>query len=199
VFLDDQDNKALTAVDPIVSLTKFDRQVKQWREHAGEHQKRGIFLVEAAFPKAFAVLTIPQIAPAMVAFGAELDFTNYDLWPPSVRVLNPFTREPYTAQTLPAIVRARLDPVQGPVADPVVMFQENGEGEAFMCMPGVREYHNHPAHSGDFWLSHRSTGAGTLFEILDKLHEFGVKPINGYRVAIQIAGFTMAVPGVSNV
>ena len=199
MFLVDRLGKAQTVVDPAVSMAKFDRQVQQWREHARDHQKRGIFLVEAVFPKAFAVFTIPQIAPAMVAFGTELDFTNYDLWAPSVRVLNPFTREPYTAQTLPAIVRPRLDPVQGPVADPVVMFQENGEGEAFMCMPGVREYHNHPAHSGDSWLSHRNTGAGTLFEILDKLHEFGIKPINGYRVAIQIAGFTMAMPGILNV
>lgn len=198
MFLGDAESKALVVVDPAVSMAKFDRQVQQWREHAREHEKRGIFLVEAEFPKAFAVFTIPQIAPAMVAFGAELDFTNYDLWPPSVHVLNPFTREPYTAQTLPAIVRTRIDPVQGPVADRVVMFQENGEGEAFMCMPGVREYHNHPAHSGDSWLSHRSTGAGTLFEILDKLHEFGVKPINGYRVGIQIAGFTMAIPGMPN-
>jgi hypothetical protein len=198
VFLADQGEKALTVVDPTVSMAKFDRQVGQWREHAREHQRRGIFLIEAAFPKAFAVFTIPQIAPAMVTFGAELDFTNYDLWPPSVRVLNPFTRAPFTQQTLPAIVRARLDPVQGPIADQVVMFQDNGEGEAFMCMPGVREYHNHPAHSGDSWLSHRNTGAGTLFEILDKLHEFGVKPINGYRVGIQIAGFTMAIPGMPN-
>ncbi len=130
----------------------------------------------------------------MVAFGAELDFTNYDLWPPSVRVVNPFTREPYTLETLPPIVRTRVDPIQGPVADPVLMFQENGEGEPFICMPGVREYHNHPAHTGDSWLLHRSSGAGSLFHILDKLHEFGVKPFGGYQFGIHIAGMSLAVP-----
>ena len=47
----------------------------------------------------------PQLQPPAIVFGALLDFTNYDLYPPSVRLVNPFTREPYSLKSIPTILR----------------------------------------------------------------------------------------------
>jgi hypothetical protein len=48
--------------------------------------------------------------------------------------------------------------------------QPDATGEApFLCIAGVREYHDHPGHSGDSWDLHRTTGAGRVV-----VSEFGV-------------------------
>lgn len=168
-------------VDERVSRKKFDREVESWRRNSADHTRRGIFLLEAEFPRAFAVFAAPHLNPPAVMFAVELDFTNYDVWPPSVRFLNPFSRQPYRPGQLPPMVRIKQQPGSSiglPSLEVAVMHQTNApDGEAFMCMPGVREYHLHPAHNGDSWLLHRGTGEGTLFHILDKLHEFGIAPI----------------------
>jgi hypothetical protein len=63
-----------------------------------------------------------------------------------------------------------------------------------LCVPGVREYHNHPGHSGDSWLLHRGTGTGTLFFVLDVLYRYGVQPIDGYNIQmIPRIGFNESV------
>jgi hypothetical protein len=168
-------------VDERVSRKKFDREVEAWRRNSTDHTRRGIFLLEAEFPKAFVAFAAPHLNPAAVIFAVELDFTNYDVWPPSVRFLNPFSRQPYRPGQLPPMVRIKQQPGSPnglPSVEVAVMHQTNApDGEAFMCMPGVREYHLHPAHNGDSWLLHRGSGEGTLFHILDKLHEFGIAPI----------------------
>jgi hypothetical protein len=176
-------------VEERVSRHKFNRELDEWRAQSSEHTKRGIFLLEATFPKVFAIFAAPHLSPPCVVFAVELDFTNYDVWPPSVRFLQPFSREPYLPGALPPFLRIKQpgNPSPNPADrfEAAVMFQQN-EGEAFMCMQGVREYHLHPAHNGDSWLLHRGTGKGTLFHILDKLHEFGIAPLASLNMTLQI-------------
>lgn len=182
-------------VEERVSRRKFDREVEAWRRQSSEHTKRGIFLVEAAFPKVFVAFAAPHLSPPCLAFAVELDFTNYDVWPPSVRFLQPFSREPYRPGTLPPFVRIKPTASLNPADkfELAVMFQNN-EGEAFMCMPGVREYHLHPAHNGDSWLLHRGNGEGTLFHILDKLHEFGIVPLAiNFAIQVQFRGYAVGL------
>jgi hypothetical protein len=50
----------------------------------------------------------------------------------------------------------------------------------FLCLPGVREYHEHPAHSNDPWLGYRNSGEGTLGFLIDQLHLYGSNPISSY-------------------
>lgn len=194
-------------VDPGVSKSKFDSEVEAWRKRAAEHGRRGLLLLDADFPKAFAVFALPSLRPAHLLFGVELDFQNYDIWPPSVRFADPLTRESWPdgmqtpipvsigAAIAPLFVRFRPDPAN-PGAfsiEPAVICQRN-TGPAFLCMRGVREYHNHPAHSGDSWLQYRGTGLGSLFYILDKLHEFSIGHLVGLRM-----GFNYVSGGVSQI
>ncbi|RUY35501.1 hypothetical protein EN981_26380, partial [Mesorhizobium sp. M7A.F.Ca.CA.001.13.2.1] len=59
------------------------------------------------------------------------------------------------------------------------------EDEPFLCMAGVREYHDNPAHSGDPWLLHRGSGEGCLAFILDKIIKYGIVPIEQLQIQLQ--------------
>ncbi len=181
-------------VDPTVSRAKFERELVEYRKLETEHQRRGWWILKAEFPEVFTVFAAPQLRPSPVVFGALLDFTNYDLWPPSVQVVDPFTREPYSGHNLPvpflrrvpqAAVMSEEQPNDGRIPVQQLMQFHQPDQVPFLCLPGVREYHQHPAHTGDLWLLHRNRGEGTLFFILDKLYTYGVAPLGynlGYRI-----------------
>ncbi len=180
-------------IDPAVSRAKFEREVAEYRQLEHEHLKRGWMMLHAEYPKVFVVFANPVMKPPAVIFGAKLDFTNYDLWAPSVTLVNPFTQDPYKARELPVHFLRR--PPAAEIPPHVMAMMQQGvpfeqlmqptpllawyspEDVPFVCLPGIREYHEHPGHSGDSWLLHRGRGEGTLFFILDQLFKYGVQPI----------------------
>lgn len=251
--------------DPAVSRVKFAREVAAYQRHETAYRQRGWMLQDATFPVVFMVLCVPQARPACVLFGVEIDFTNYDAEPPSVRLVDPFTRAVLTAQALITLLPRRVrraqanargsDPCDGsdllpsdraadsghsplaggavdtpgralrraepPVTDGARRVAEHPGGQRrahppgqsgdvterlshpeeivnllqvygatdvpFLCVPGVWEYHAHPAHSGDPWLLHRGRGEGTLDAILNVLHTYAAAPVVGYRIGMQLA------------
>lgn len=185
-------------VDPEVSRSKFDREIAEYRELEEEYRTRGWLLLSAEFPHVLIALASPKLRPPAIVTGVAFDYTNYDAQPPSVRLVNPFTGEPYAHKDLPTQL---LQPVQG---DPVpgmpngarlVLQQPLMQAHApddipFLCLAGVREYHEHPGHTGDSWELHRPSGAGRLIRLLDVIHRYGVQPISGYSVQLQpVVGF----------
>ena len=188
-------------VDPAVSRAKFDREVASYKEYEDVYIRGGWWLLRAEFPQVFIVFGTPSLKPPAVAFGALLDFTNYDFWPPSVRLVDPFTQEPYRGRELPNLLKrrvpAQLDAQlaglgQAFVEQPLMQFHDP-EDVPFLCLPGVREYHEHPGHSGDSWLLHRGSGEGTLHHILEVLHKYGVQPLSGYQLGMRVTGFSQQV------
>lgn len=188
-------------VDPAVSRTKFERELADYRRMENEHIAKGWWMLHADFPTVFVVFATPQVRPPAVIFGALLDFSNYDLWPPSVRLVNPFTREAYRFRELPTRLPRRVEqslppelanlPIERPFALQDLMVAHNPDGIPFLCLPGVREYHEHPAHSGDSWLLHRGTAAGSLYFLLNQLYKYGVEPIRGYQIGMTITAFNV--------
>ena len=67
------------------------------------------------------------------------------------------------------------------------------EGIPFLCVPGVKEYHDHPGHSGDPWEVHRSAGEGRLVRLLGVISKYGLEPIKGFNVNL-VPQVTFAVP-----
>ncbi|WNV75159.1 putative metal-binding protein [Geodermatophilus sp. DSM 44513] len=61
----------------------------------------------------------------------------------------------------------------------------------FLCLPGVREYHDHPGHSGDHWELHRTIGAGSLARLVQVVHTYAVQPVQGWNVHLN-PQFTLA-------
>lgn len=244
-------------VDPAVSRAKFGREVEAFRRHETEYRSQGWFMVSAEFPEVFLVLTVPQLRPAPVLFGIGINLANYDVDPPSVVLVNPWTREtlrarellsplPRLTQRAPAAAaggngdaalaahgvgdeRERADADQVPqspelVAQPApqelpqvevgnLMQWWTPDGIPFLCMRGVREYHRHPAHTGDAWLLHRGRGEGTLSAILAAVHDHGRAPIQDYfyefnvqnqraqhnafvqQIGARVRGFLNVLPG----
>ena len=193
-------------VDPAVSRTKFQREVEQYRRMEDEYIKRGWWLLKAEFPEIFLIFGTPALRPPTVVFGAIVDFTNYDLWAPSVKLVDPFTRIPYRYQELPTrlprATRRRILLQAGSDAEPVEILQEqhldlmqaHAPGDVpFLCFQGVREYHDHPAHSGDSWLLYRGQDMGTVYHILDVLYRYGVVPIK-YRINMNVGYQVTEVP-----
>jgi Predicted metal binding domain len=54
----------------------------------------------------------------------------------------------------------------------------------FLCLPGTRAYHEHPAHSGDPWELHRKTGEGRLFALLETVWRYGAAPMDQLKINI---------------
>jgi hypothetical protein len=63
----------------------------------------------------------------------------------------------------------------------------------FVCLPGVREYHDNPAHTGDSWLLHRNSGEGSLAFILEKIWAYGVEPLSMYQVQLQMPNIAVGM------
>lgn len=197
------------AIDPTVSTVKYEREVGEFRGLAAEYGARGWFLAEASFPTILVVLAAPHVTPPPVVAGVLINYTDYDFRPPSVKLVNPFTREPYSFEQLPTQLLRQVEApgMVGPmfnlpngVAPPKMimhqpLMQPDATGGApFLCIAGVREYHDHPGHSGDSWDLHRTSGAGRLVRILEILDTYAVRPISGYNVQLvpQITGFSQS-------
>jgi hypothetical protein len=183
--------------DLSVSRAKFDREIAEFRSLEPAHRARGWLLTHAEFPSVFVVLASLKCTPSAIVTGVSFDYTNYDAAPPSVRLVRPFTGEPYKFSELPTpVLRALPDQqVKLPgMADGAPQFalqaqqplmQAPGPNDIpFLCLAGVREYHENPAHTGDAWELHRSSGAGRLVRLLDVITRYGVEPISGFGVQL---------------
>jgi hypothetical protein len=181
-------------VEPQISRTKFDTEIGEFLQLREEYERRGWFLVEQSFPKVFVLLAAPKLEPAALVYGVLFDYTNYDTRPPSVTFVKPFGREPCKYKDiLPSLRLNKMVqggqvllpgmPAQIQFGAPQPFLQAFDEEERpFLCLAGVLEYHQHPAHSGDSWELHRTSGAGRLVRLLEVISRFGVEPIRGYGV-----------------
>lgn len=180
--------------DPAVSRAKFDRQVSDFNSLRAEYEAKGWFLVEASYPLVFVLLAVPRLRPVMILTGVLFDYTNYDAAPPSVRLVDPFSRVPYRAAEAPTQLNRALPP-QHLAVDGVeaglelqaaqALMQATGPDDIpFLCVAGTREYHDHPGHSGDAWQLHRASGSGSLVRLLEIIHRYGVEPIRAYGVGL---------------
>ena len=194
-------------VDPAVSQKKFNREVAEFRAQADEYIRRGCYLVKAEFPHALAVLATAKTQPVTIMCGVLFDYSNYDAVPPSLRLVHPLTCEPYKLKELPTQLMRRLPKTNPPnivqgeeqiilVQPPQpLMVAHDTDDIPFLCIAGVREYHDHPAHSGDHWELHRPSGAGSLTRLVQIVSKYGLETIVNLDVQLipQIR-FSFGVP-----
>ncbi len=182
--------------DPAVSRVKFDREVAEFKALEADYRRRGWLMFSADFSRILVALAAPQLKPIAIVTGVLFDYTNYDARPPSVHLVDPFTEQPYTTKNCPTML-PRIKPQTAPapaipgLPEGVVprfqfteqLMQSYGQNDVpFLCLPGVREYHDHPAHSGDAWELHRAAGAGRLVRLLEVIFRIGIEPITSYNV-----------------
>lgn len=173
-------------VDPEVSKAKFEKELANFRDTEVFQRERGVILIRASFPDIVLAFTAARVRPLITVFSVKINFTNYDLEPPSVQFIDPLTEEPVDLNQLGTHMPRKMSAPQTeaqPQAAPNLgnLIQAHQPHLIpFLCLPGVREYHAHPHHSNDSWLSHRNQGEGTLGFLIDQLHKYGTDPVNGY-------------------
>lgn len=192
-------------VDPAVSRTKFEREIDEFKALEPEYRGRGWLMVKADYPEVLVILATSHLKPPALVTGVLFNYTNYDAVPPSVRLVDPFSGQPYEAGNLPTVLKRTVD-VAAPdlggmvlpqgaqarmVAQQPLMQAYGPEDIPFLCLAGVREYHEHPGHSGDSWELHRKAGAGRIVRLLEVISKYGLEPITDYQVSLEprITGF----------
>ena len=183
----------MQAIDPEISRKKFQHEVDQFIALTDSYRRRGIILLKDNFPEIVLSFSAVKLKPAIHSFAVLLNFENYDIEPISVRFVDPFTFEllPVTPNPL---FRKNIK-TDGSI-EPLALAQQDTTGLPFVCIPGVREYHNHPAHSGDSWLLHRKVdGEGTLGFIIEALYRYGILAIDSFQVQAMV-NVNMAVPNM---
>lgn len=183
------EKKPVQTVDIEVSLKKFEHELDVFKKRIDVHRKNGIILLEATFPNIELLFMATQLIPSPVVFSVRINFENYDLEPPSVLFINPFTRELLRInQVLTHFFKKNGLDQQGKMIGQALLQAETLESIPFLCIPGVREYHNHPFHTGDSWLLHRKLGGeGSLSYLIDKLYDYGISAISTFNLQLNFS------------
>ena len=185
------DNATDQYVDPEVSRAKFDREITDYRSMEDDYCARGWFLVKARWPLAVIVLALNKTSPPAIVTAVQFDYTNYDAEPPSVRFVDPFSGRLLLFKELPTrLPRMTIGPemtmpdgTKAQLRKPQELMQaDSPEDLPFLCVSGVKEYHDHPGHSGDPWEIHRSAGEGRLVRLLAVISKYGLEPVMGFNV-----------------
>lgn len=173
----------VTLTDREVTRVKFRRELEAWKTNPDSAARGWLLLseddtvpnVEIAFLARLSTSAATPL-PAVVC-TARISYDNYDLLPPSVTFIDAFSRKPSRPHA-----RAILGTPEGP--RDVLIDGHPITGQPFLCLPGIREYHTHPQHTGDEWLLHRSTRAGGLWTVCDRIWRLMVRNVLGLNVSV---------------
>lgn len=180
----EQLDRGTLLVAPEVTRAKFDQQVARWRENAETYANRGWLLLSVGdlcvdIGMVQNVQMAGQTVPVMTVC-VRIDYWNFDLWAPSVTFLDPVTREP----TAP-VVRAPNPVGDGEPQDALIDAHPDTL-QPFLCLPGIREYHTHPQHTGDDWLLHRHLHEGDLAVVCERLWRLMARNVVGFMVGVRV-------------
>jgi hypothetical protein len=193
-------------VDPRVAREKYDRELARLCEQRCTLESRGIFLLgSSAYPlvdlffaprhqlrvavpasQTGSGLVLPQNTfmaaevPGLSArsFKARFDLADFDLRAPSVDFRDPWTDEILRYETMFRALEFEKDRK----AHVVLLPDHPHTHKPFLCLRGIREYHEHPQHSGDDWLLYR--GSMNLFSIVMSLWRVSIDLIHAH-LAVQ--------------
>ena len=166
-------------VDPNVSAKKLQRQIDDWQANADVYRERGWQLLDRdGLDVDIAFTARLPVGPAnnlvVIPLAIRLGFHNFDIWPPSLRVIDPLTRR---SLELPRVRAIDFNDAGAPLD--LFIDRHPDTGRVFLCKPGTLEYHTHFEHSGDDWLLYRDQGFGTIGRLCDLLWRTAVRTIAG--------------------
>lgn len=145
---------------PLVASQIFDEEVGRLAANAVLLADRGWWIVQKAFPT-LRVAILHRATSKIRLF--EFSFDDWNDQPPSLRLLD--------AETLQELA-GNLWPTNGSYWHHGGWSGTVGRpGAAFMCMPGILEYHNHSSHTGDLWTNYKNLDDFTLGGIVAQVAE----------------------------
>lgn len=170
-------------LDPAVARRKFEREVSRVEAQRATLRRWGCHIADATYPhvdviflshkplrtmlsidpdlakgrarqarrKTQNVLRVDLHLSAARAFGVRVDLRDFDQRAPGVSFHDPFTWDPLPFDRLPP---GHHFDGHGTALRVVLDVHPLTKGP-FLCMRGIREYHEHPQHSGDEWALYR--------------------------------------------
>jgi Predicted metal binding domain/WXG100 protein secretion system (Wss), protein YukD len=175
-------------VDPDVSAKKLQRQLEDWEANEDLYRERGWQLlgrdgldVDIAFTARLPIGPANNLV--VIPLAIRLGFDNYDIWPPSLRVIDPLTRRSLEVPRVRAIDFDATDHAGVPLD--LFVNGHPDTGLVFLCKAGTLEYHTHFEHSGDDWLLYRDQGFGSIGRLCDLLWRTAVRTVAGVNFAAQ--------------
>lgn len=200
-------------VDPGVVRRKVEREVASYFARQDHYRSKGVWALQYEFPQLLVAFLAANCRPQTVAFGLLVDMNNYDVEPPSLQFVNPFTRVPLKLNEIPTrLVRVRVQNIAPQLPPGIVLPPQFAQSTMeqrieehllqpdqewpFVCLQGVREYHTNPAHTGDPWWLYRGMGAGGLLRLLDTIAKHGTDAMKELQYQLQIvpAGYRAEAP-----
>jgi hypothetical protein len=170
-----------------VSRAKLADELAAWAKNAEVYRRRGWLLLHQADLEVHvgfvAQVAIGDLQAPIITAAIKLRYDNYDLWPPSLTFIDPLNAQP-KVPTVSAVERNEAGEVRN------VLLGHPITQQPFLCLPGLREYHEHPQHSGDDWLLHRNAGEGRLAVVCDRVWRRMVRNVLGLQVQL------LSLPGV---
>ena len=167
-----------------VTKQKFLQELRKFKSVQHDYRRIGILLLEEEYPNLYFSFAAPALSPIPIIFAVKINFDNYDIEPLSVKFVHPLTFQPKKRSELTINLLRRFE--NG--VQPQDLLVADLDDQPFLCIPGVREYHNHTYHTGDSWFLHRGVGnQGSLCFILDNLQLYGTSSIKSFHVNIQVA------------
>jgi len=122
------------------------------------------------------LIDVPSLAER--AFKAHFDLTDYDLAAPSLEF-----RDPWNDSLLPYATMFRALEFEEHRKTHLVLLDDHPTThKPFLCLRGIREYHEHPQHSGDDWMLYRERMS--LFSIVMSLWRVSIDLIHA-QVVVQ--------------
>jgi len=171
----------MPVVDPEITALKLDREIELWREQSEVYRSRGWLLlrrdgaeVDVGFLARIGLAG--AVLPAITAC-VRFDYTDYDVQPPSVEFIDPLTGD-YATPLVQAVVQTEEGPRN------LLVGSHPDTNRPFFCVPGTRQYHDHPQHSGDPWLLHRAEREGGLVTICDRIWRSMARNVLGLQLAL---------------
>jgi Predicted metal binding domain/WXG100 protein secretion system (Wss), protein YukD len=192
-------------VAPEVSRAKLARQLDAFNANAASYRRRGIVLLEhedLTVDVGFQCRLPTGEAPDLVAMplAVRFEFTNYDVWAPSLDFIDPITHEllPHPPVIRGLAFRQDGAPIRG---GPVDVFVDNHPEttRTFVCKRGVREYHSHFEHNGDDWLLYRGDDLGTLAQLVEVLWRHTTRTVTGLHFIAQRFAIGNAIVAASKI
>lgn len=163
--------------DPQVVKLKFDKELKLFNDSRENYRKRGIIMTHVDYPNMYISFFKINLIPVPLIFTVRINFDDYDFVPLSVRFVDSFTLQPLADFKFPFLRKISDN------SNPQNLIQKNKGKLPFLCIPGIREYHSHPAHTGDSWFLHRKKGGeGGLGFIIENLFTYGLSAVDGYSI-----------------
>lgn len=175
-------------LDPAVCRRKYEIELEKLVAQKSVLEQRGLFVIgNPAFPtvdvllvpKHPVVMSFPQQAqpigmlmPGMLmrqavipnlaarAIRVRVDLSDFDIRAPSVTFLDAWTAKPIPYNEL--LRATNYEKQRG--AHLVMLPDHPTTHLPFLCVRGVREYHEHPQHQGDDWMLYRANTG--LFSVL---------------------------------